>query len=98
MVPDSYVMGWVDLLEMRRQNEMEGFSPWELGSGRVSLATKCMTVVRPGGSFKALKTKRTDNEQFICRIYNHKIILFNYGISKHAQNAHSPSLMTSSLQ
>lgn len=53
MVPDSYVMGWVDLLEMRRQNEMEGFSPWELGSGRVSLATKCMTVVRPGGSFKA---------------------------------------------
>lgn len=27
--------------------------PWELGSGSVSLATKCMTVVRPGGSFKA---------------------------------------------
>lgn len=28
-------------------------SPWELGSGRVSLATKCMTVVRPGGNFRA---------------------------------------------
>lgn len=27
--------------------------PWELGSGRVSLATRCMTVVRPGGSFRA---------------------------------------------
>lgn len=27
--------------------------PWELGSGRVSLATKCITVVRPGGSFRA---------------------------------------------
>lgn len=27
--------------------------PWEFGSGSVSLATKCMTVVRPGGNFRA---------------------------------------------
>jgi hypothetical protein len=33
--------------------QKEKISPWELGSGRVSLATKCMTVVRPGGSFRA---------------------------------------------
>lgn len=35
----------------------KGSSPWELGSGRVSLATKCMTVVRPGGNFRAATKK-----------------------------------------
>lgn len=28
--------------------------PWEFGSGNVSLATKCITVVLPKGSFNAM--------------------------------------------
>lgn len=31
--------------------------PWEFGSGSVSLATKCMTVVRPGGNFSAIQQR-----------------------------------------
>lgn len=31
--------------------------PWEFGSGSVSLATKCMTVVRPGGNFRAIQQR-----------------------------------------
>lgn len=32
--------------------------PWEFGSGSVSLATKCITVVFPRGSFKAGRQER----------------------------------------
>lgn len=46
------------------------FSPWEFGSGRVSLATKCMTVVRPGGSFRALNMRYT----LIFTTFHHMIM------------------------
>lgn len=39
--------------------QKERVLPWELGSGSVSLATKCMTVVRPGGSFRASDKQMT---------------------------------------
>lgn len=37
-----------------------GSLPCELGSGRVSLATKCMTVVLPGGNFRAVQEKKAN--------------------------------------
>lgn len=40
--------------------------PWELGSGSVSLATKCITVVRPGGNFRAIQ----ETIQYLLVIYN----------------------------
>lgn len=43
---------------LSRQLEREASAvwglPWELGSGNVSLATKCITVVLPKGSFNAM--------------------------------------------
>lgn len=44
--------------ELRRlPGGVAGGLPWELGSGRVSLATKCMTVILPGGNFRAVQQK-----------------------------------------
>lgn len=43
--------------------------PWELGSGRVSLATKCMTVVRPGGNFSAIRQRSSK-----LRIYKNTLL------------------------
>lgn len=44
-----------DHVKMLRRHEIKKWLPWEFGSGNVSLATKCITVVFPWGSFNAAR-------------------------------------------
>jgi len=44
-----------DIQELARRKYQD--LPWEFGSGSVSLATKCMTVVRLGGNFSAIQQR-----------------------------------------
>lgn len=49
---------------------VNGYLPWDAGSGRFSLATKCMVVLLPRGKCKAEKHNKqllTDAEMY----YNH---------------------------
>lgn len=41
----------------KERRESECWLPWEFGSGKVSLATKCITVVFPKGSLRAGETQ-----------------------------------------
>lgn len=52
--PKTFRHAWTS----RNLPKKHHFLPWEFGSGSVSLATKCMTVVRPGGNFRAVKQNR----------------------------------------
>ena len=52
---------------------LPGGLPWEFGSGKVSLATKCMTVVFPKGSLRAEgQTDRWTESAFWSQLHRRK--------------------------
>lgn len=58
MCRHKYKAGSLKLFSMskalwKERRETESLLPWEFGSGKVSLATKCITVVFPRGSLRA---------------------------------------------